>query len=124
MLQALTCRRGFMLMDALGGIILVASLATILAVAINRQSRAEQKLADIRAAARMAEEVATDLQTQPAPAVEKAARVDVSVTIHALDTAAISGHAWAEITVTRRDSSARLLALVPAKSLPQQGRAP
>jgi type II secretory pathway pseudopilin PulG len=110
-----------MLMDVIGGLILVAMLATVLAIAMNRQNRAQQKLADSRAAVRIAERVLADLQTSGKTA---AADDDTRITIHRAEGAADArGLAWAEVHVAFRDQQASLVGLVPRKLLPAEGRA-
>jgi len=114
-------RRGFMLMDVIGGLILVATLATVLAIAMNRQNRAQQKLADSRAAVRIAERVLADLQTSGKTAADDD---DTRITIHRAEGAADArGLAWAEVRVAFRDQQASLVGLVPRQSLPAEGRA-
>ena len=113
-------RRGFMVMDAVGGLILVAILATVLAVALNRQNRAQQKLADSRAAVRVAERVLAELQASAKPAMEEdQTRIAVVPAEGAPD---VRGLVWVEVRVACWGQHASLVGLVPRASLPAEGR--
>jgi hypothetical protein len=55
-------RRGWVFIDAVWGMILISALAGIFVTAANREQAGLQKLADTRAACRLAEETILDLQ--------------------------------------------------------------
>lgn len=108
-------RRGFLVADIGIGLAITALVAVLLATAVGRHNRAASRLADSRAAVRMAEAVLIGLQTRkPAPAVEEAA-VDVQRS-PASDGPA--GWEWATVTVEHRGRSAVLTGLVPAEGGP------
>jgi hypothetical protein len=65
----MTRRRGFLTIDAVAGLILLTTLAVVLATAIGQRVRAANRLADSRTASRLAEAALFDLQqNRPPPA--------------------------------------------------------
>jgi len=115
-------RRGFMVMDVVGGLILVSILAGVLAVAMNQQNRAEQKLADSRAAVRIAERTLAELHLSAnTPNADDETRIAVRPVQEAKG---IGDLVWVEVQVAYRGEHAELVGLIPRKNLPAEGRAP
>jgi len=105
-------RRAFLLADVIVGLSIVALLAGILAVAVNRQYVARQRLADSRSAERLAEYVLLSLQhNQPVPP----APADATIEIHrAAGGIAPAGFAWTIVQTHVNSESAKLIGLTPA----------
>ena len=127
-------RRGFFGTDAIVALLVVAALATALAVAANRYERTQQKLADAREATRLAEATLTALQsgaTPPPPPTGARVVVTKDPT-----PATVANCAWATVAVTlngrtteltgltRADPAARAAATGPAASTQPAGGAP
>jgi len=104
--------RGFLLADALTGLIILSTLGVVLFTAVGRQRHASQSLAGSRAALRLAESAVTSLQLGHSPQLPAEARVKIV----ALPTAAIAGHHWVSVAVTQDRHTAALTALVPDSS--------
>jgi hypothetical protein len=106
-------RRGFLFADAMVGLAIVAMLATLLAVAVNRQQRARERLADSRAAERLAEYVLLSLQHgQPIPP----APADTTIDIHpATGGIAPAGFAWKIVQTHVHSQAAELIGLTPTR---------
>ncbi len=104
-------RRAFLLADAVIGLSIVAMLAGILAVAVNRQHMAAQRLADFRSAQRLAEHVLLNLQHhQPVPA----ASADATIEIHSAATGiAPTGFTWTIVQTHVHNESTKLIGLAP-----------
>jgi hypothetical protein len=99
----------------------VAGLAAVLAVMLNRQNLAEQKLADSRAAVRLAERLLTELQTS-APSTASP-NEETRISIRPCDGQAnVSGSAWVEVQITFRGQSTHLIGLVPQEAAPVERR--
>jgi type II secretory pathway pseudopilin PulG len=114
-------RRGYMLLDAVMGLAMVGILTTALVVAINRQHRAEQKLADSRAAVRLAERALAEMQASgKAPARDERTRIEVRLVDGGVDG---RDQVWVEVIAASGDSTATLLGLVPRSAIPE-GRLP
>ena len=106
-------RRAFLFADALIGLAIVAMLATLLAVAVNRQQLARQRLADTRSAQRLAEYVLLSLQHgQPIPP----APADAKIEIHpAQGGVAPAGFAWKIVQTHVHSQTAKLIGLTPTR---------
>ena len=103
-------RRGFMLMDVIVGLIVVAVLTVTLGVAVTKQRRASDRLGDSRESARLAEQTLTALQTAvPPPAAPEGATVSVR---RDEATKAPDGCMWAVVTVTQNGRSVDLCGIV------------
>jgi hypothetical protein len=98
--------RGFMAADTMAGIALLTVVGTFLAVAVHRQGRATQQLADSRVDDRKLEVVLLHLQSGDTSMPDE-------VSLRKLDTPAPSGRSWVEVSLSRGRSSA-LVGLVPA----------
>jgi type II secretory pathway pseudopilin PulG len=100
---------GWFLADAIVGMTIVVILTSTLAVAISRQSLGSQRLAESRAATRLAEATLIALQTsQPAPAVPEGAKVMVE------PGEALGNCRWATVSVTINRHTSQLSGLVRA----------
>lgn len=102
----MNARRGLAVLEALAAIVVVAALATALAVMANRQSRASQRLWERREAVRMAEEAAMSLQWSRPVGVE-------GVAVRPMESAAPVGMRWVQVTARDAGQSAGLVVLVP-----------
>jgi hypothetical protein len=102
--------------DIMIGLGMVAALAAVLASAVGRERTAELRLADDRAAVRVAEHALLDLQnSQPLPPLP----ADVRVAVHAVSDAPVApaGFAWADVEATVRGRQASLVGIVPAGAM-------
>ena len=88
-------RRGFVLADVIGGIALLAAVASLLAVSLHRYYAASERLADSRDAARLAEDALTRLQTNQPPPTDIAGH---SVRTEAVESTAPPKHHWVTVT--------------------------
>lgn len=107
--------RGFFLIDALIGLLLIGVLATLLAVTADRTSRAQRRLADDRAATRAAERVLVSLQagTPLQPPGD-----DTKILVQRLDTET-ADRVWVRVTATVAGRPATLYGLVAAPAADQ-----
>jgi type II secretory pathway pseudopilin PulG len=115
-------RGGWILLDLITALIILLALMATLTAALVRQQRNERKLADTRAAMRLAEETATALQwgqVPPAPpegeSVEIVPSQPPSQPTPATP-ATPAGQTWVNIRVTHNGRAATLVALTPAKA--------
>jgi hypothetical protein len=100
--------RGFLIADALTGLIILTTLAALLFTAVGRQRHASQSLADTRAMMHLAESAAMALgRGEPSQLPS-----DVQLRVVSLPSAAIAAHHWAQLTLTRGHRTATLTALV------------
>ena len=106
--------------DAVMAVAIVGILLTVLTVAVSRQRRGSERLADSRAAIRLAEETITALQTGAAP---PAAPPGMTVQIRPIQPPAATtrpalqppaGAIWADVEVTFNGRSATLAGVVRA----------
>jgi hypothetical protein len=109
----LKCRRGFFVADIGIGLAIIGLVAVLLVTAVGRHNKAAARLADSRAAVRVAESVLISLQT----GAEVPADAEATVRIERSPAAAAAGvhWEWASVTVTYRGRSAVLNGLVPAE---------
>jgi hypothetical protein len=118
-------RAGFLELDILAGLFIVAALTLSLAAVLGRQHRAVQKLADSRAAMQVAETVLTDLQAGragPGGAPQPGGGgPDTSVEVRPAGDGANAANAadahsgtWVEVVVTVRGGHASLVGPVPS----------
>ena len=106
-------RRGFFSIEVIGAMGLVVTLALILAVAVGRQRKGSDRLAESRAAVNLAERSLTALQTgEDLPQQEGA-----SVKVEPIATPAPKGLAWASVTASINGRSASLTGLVKVEAL-------
>ena len=101
------------MLDVTIGLIIIALVGVILAMAVGRQQRGLQRLAESREATRLAESVLAQLQTGgPMPPAE--ARQAVSVQVSGEQ--APAGKVWAEVSVDVNGRRASLWGPVPASA--------
>ena len=112
-------RRGFILIDTVVGMALVAGMIVLLGVQLQQHRHVTERLAQRRAALNLAERVLTDLQAgQPAPTPERGMTVKVAKVPGAM--AATDAGQWVEVRVTGPAGAQSLIGLVAAA--PQEGR--
>lgn len=100
---------GFILIDVLAGIFLLAALSTAMMVAINVRNRAAIKFADQRQAIELARQTLADLQANHPPPNLPNARISISPT-----TQPARDLRWVRVTVELNGRSATLAGAVPA----------
>lgn len=108
-------RTGYIAADAITALVIVGILLTVLTVAVSRQRRGSERLADFRAAVRLAEETITALQTgaaRPQPPQGVTVQVRPLATPPALQ--APAGSTWVDVNVTFNGRSSSLAGLVRA----------
>jgi type II secretory pathway pseudopilin PulG len=92
---------GYVLVDAIMALAIVLILLGVLTVAVSRQRRGSERLADSRAAIRLAEETITAMQTGGTPPT---APQGTKIELHATPTPAglevPSGSTWVDVRVT------------------------
>jgi type II secretory pathway pseudopilin PulG len=104
-------RRAFLMADAVVGLAIVALLATLLAVAVNRQQMARQRLTDTRYAQRLAEYVLLSLQhNQPIPLETAETKIEIHPTPGG---SAPPGYAWTIVQTHVHSQAAQLIGLTP-----------
>jgi hypothetical protein len=97
------------------GLILVAALASALAVAAGRQRRSITRLADSRAAVHLADRSMVALQTSR---TLPEASADEQVAVVPLPDDAPPGQQWVRVTATVRGRSFELVGIVPRRGAP------
>ena len=109
-------RRGFLAIDAVMALAIVMILTMALTVAVTRQNLASQKLAETRAAMRLAEATMIALQTGQTP---PAAPTGASVRVQRLDAPGEvpRGCAWTTITVTLNGRATDVTGIVRADAI-------
>jgi hypothetical protein len=98
--------------DVAVGLAILGMIAAVLASAVGRERTAELRLADDRAAARVAEHALLDLQHhQPLPQLPP----EVNVAVHPLDDGkdVPAGFTWATVEAAVRGRHASLIGVVP-----------
>ena len=104
-------RRGFFLLDAITGFLVIGVLGLVLVSAITMNTRAHRRLRDAAAATAAAEQVLALLRDgQPAPQSLGGAAVRVRP-MEAGE--APRKYRWVEVTVTREGRAATLVGLAP-----------
>src|SRR3954469_18237768 len=93
-------RTGYIAADAIVALGIVLTLLGVLTVAVSRQRRGSERLADSRAAIRLAEETITALQTGAAPpAAPEGTKIDVRATPTPAGLEVPSGSTWVDVHV-------------------------
>ncbi len=108
--QMQRCRRGWVFLDVLSGLVIVAILAGTLGAAVAARERALHHLADIRAAQRLAESALICLQSGEVAPAEGVAVRDLA------DAPANPQNKWVEVTATVNGRQAQIVGLVPKGS--------
>ena len=110
-------RRGFFTADFMIGLGLTMIVGTLLVVAVNRQSRGTDRLAQTRAAVSLADRTITALQTGDAvPQAGEGEKIEVQK----LDTpSGVKGMAWAAVKTQVNGRSATLTGLVREAGVPK-----
>jgi hypothetical protein len=104
-------RHGFFLMDTVIGLVIAGVLGLVLVVAITQGGKAQRRLDDGAAAARVAQRVMAALhERRPPPAELGGAKVEVRP---AEGGAKIAGSRWVEVVVNYNGRRATLVGLVP-----------
>ncbi len=116
---------GFLLMDAVIGIVILGILAGVMVDTMRRSNQAQKRLADTRAAARLAESRLVELQSG-APLLA-AVPDDQTTSVTALpDPSPAGAMRWVRVRATVGGREAELVGLVPqsAATQPAGGVAP
>ena len=94
-------RSGYILTDAIVALAIVLILLTLLTVAVSRQRRGSERLADSHAAIRLAEDTITAMQTGAAlPVAPDGMQVTVQAMPAQHELQVPSGCTWVEVLVT------------------------
>lgn len=105
--------RGMFTMEAALGLLLLAVMATSLAVVSVRHSKVSARLAANRAAVRLAEQALTDMQMSRAPAGP--------ITVKPVQPETGTGKmAWVEVTAEQDGQRVSLIGLAPQASIPTE----
>jgi type II secretory pathway pseudopilin PulG len=105
--------RGFVIIDVVIGLAILAAIGAALVVALNRQQGAAARLAETRGLTWAAEQAMAELQSGRKPQVE-GVRVEASPA----EAAPPAGYAWVRVRAERNGRSATLVGLVPAEVAP------
>lgn len=105
---------GFVLTDAMLALWILVVLLSLLAVGLAGHARAARRLADQRAAVRLAEHVLVQLQSGGAAPTPQA---DEQIQITPIKDKPASGHPWVQVRAVVRGSEAILAGVVPAKAI-------
>ena len=113
-------RAGWLVAEALVGLFILATMGGLLAVTWHQEQVTLLRLADNRAAARVAEEVLIDLQTHqvPPPSEGESMRWSLLPTLSVSTT-----QAWVEVTAQVGKSRCVLTGLVPQDAIHTTGDA-
>lgn len=110
-------QRGFLLTDAIVGLLLVGVLTAGLTVAVHQQRDARRVLRQKRAALRVAETALGRLHRgEPVRSIEDQGRI----TVRAVESAARSpaeGQQWVRVTARRKQTEVSLVGLIPAEAM-------
>ena len=101
-------RRGWVFIDVLTAMLMVAGMIAIVAIALNRQKTALQRLADTRDAAHQTEAVLVSMQSGGSPDLSGAAWHAQTLN----DAAPVAGRRWVRVTVVVNRSSCSIVGLV------------
>ncbi|HXE55744.1 MAG TPA: hypothetical protein VN541_22160 [Tepidisphaeraceae bacterium] len=110
-----TRRRGFLMMDAIFGILILGVCMVMLVVTVSRESTAEVRLADARRATAIAEATLTNLQC--GSPLQSSADAKVSIE-PCKDGRQVNGMRWARVTVRVNNETRSLIGLVPWRTVP------
>jgi type II secretory pathway pseudopilin PulG len=111
---------GFLLVDVITALVLLAALGTAMVVAQSARSHAARKLADTRTAIRLAERSLSELQSgRSIPTDMPDAHVEVR---RLTGDPGIPGQKWVQVRITLNGQSAVLSGLVPTQAAPTEVR--
>jgi hypothetical protein len=106
--------QGYLLMDALAGLLLLLALTTLLATAVNLRQRNARHLAEQRKALLAAQEVLVNARTTGQPTcTDTFAQVSIARTGQQ-----VGELEWVEVSVEREGRHASLVGLAPAGGSP------
>jgi len=110
--------RGWVFLEVLMAIVIVAILTAILGLAVVSHQRGLKHLADSRSATRLAESALISLQSGQSPSIPAGS----NLAVHELPVSPdIPGNVWIEVDATVNGRQASLVGLVPRNSLPRGG---
>jgi hypothetical protein len=110
-------RRGWVMLDVTVALLLISTMAGVLAYTANRQQTHLQFLADTRSASRIAEAALITLQSGQTS-------LPPGITVHPLSRPAeIPGMVWVQVGAIEAGRTASLVGLVPQASLPRDNGA-
>jgi hypothetical protein len=106
--------RGFLMLDIVGGLLIVTVLTIALATAVGEHGRSMSRLADSREALRLAERAMVEIQRTGATRIRGP---QTQVRIEGVPgEGPPAGWRWAKVAVQYRRGSAELVGLVPASA--------
>ena len=105
--------RGFVIIDVVIGLMILAAVAAALIVALNRHQHASSRLAETRGLTWAAEQAMAELQSGRKPQGD-----GIQVESSSTDAAPPAGYAWVRVRAERNGRSATLVGLVPAAVAP------
>jgi type II secretory pathway pseudopilin PulG len=118
-------RRGWVFLDVVMGIMIVAILAAILGFAAATHQRGLKHLADSRSATRLAESALISMQSGQSPSIPANVEGKPSTSnlaFHELPASPdVPGNVWIELDAAVNGRQASLVGLVPRNSLPHGG---
>lgn len=107
--------RGFLIMDVIGGLLILSVLVAVLATAVFQQQKAVRRLDDSLAAVAIAERALADLQTGQAPQAEDPQSTVIQV--HPIKgVQAPPGRVWVRVAVSYRTGGTELTGIAPASA--------
>ena len=110
-----TIRPGFLMLDAIFGIMILGVCMVMLVVTVSRESTAEVRLADARRATAIAEATLTNLQCGSPSQSFNDAKVSIEP---CKDGQQVNGMCWARVTVRVNNETRSLVGLVPRRAVP------
>jgi len=117
--------RGWVFLEVLMAIMIVAILVAILGLAVASHQRGLKHLADSRSATRLAESALISLQSGQSPSIPADAEGKPSTSNLAFHELSVSpdfpGQVWIEVHAAVNGRQASLVGLVPRNSLPHGG---
>ncbi len=107
-------RHGWVFLDVLMGMTIVAFLGAILAAAAAMHQRAMQHLQDSRSATRLAESALLSMQSHQSPTTSSGGEL----IFQNLPDSQVPDMTWVEVRATVHDRTASLIGLVPQNTIP------
>jgi type II secretory pathway pseudopilin PulG len=116
-------RRGWVAADAITALAIVLILLGVLTTAVTRQQRGANRLAETRAAVRLAEDTLTAMQSgAKPPATPDGMKVTVRPAEAKSELAAPPAFVWVDITITHRGRDTTLSGLARADAINGEAR--